>query len=64
MHEGFSKKYRTSKLVYYELFGDINAAISREKQMKGLSRAKKEAIIKAKNSSWADLYSKGHILKI
>ena len=33
--EGFSKKYRCTRLVYYESFDDVRQAISREKQLKG-----------------------------
>ena len=33
------------KLVYYEEFGEIEQAIAREKQIKGWTRAKKEALI-------------------
>ena len=32
---GFTKKYNCNKLVYYEVFSDINQAIDREKQIKG-----------------------------
>ncbi|HTX86584.1 MAG TPA: GIY-YIG nuclease family protein, partial [Candidatus Nanoarchaeia archaeon] len=44
--EGFSKKYSCHKLIYYEIFGDVNAAINREKQLKGWRREKKEKLIK------------------
>ncbi len=33
--QGFSAKYNINRLVYYESFGDIFAAIRREKQIKG-----------------------------
>jgi putative endonuclease len=32
--EGFTKKYNITKLVYYELFNNIEDAIRREKQLK------------------------------
>ncbi|MEO1375279.1 MAG: GIY-YIG nuclease family protein [Cyanobacteria bacterium J06635_10] len=35
---GFTKKYNVNKLVYYEIFTDINSAITREKQIKAGSR--------------------------
>ena len=38
---GFTKKYNVNKLVYYEIFSDINNAIEREKQIKAGSRQKK-----------------------
>ena len=53
--EGFTKKYQCHKLVYFEETGDIEAAILREKQIKGWSRKKKEALIKTKNPKWKDL---------
>ncbi|OGP38417.1 MAG: hypothetical protein A3F88_09575 [Deltaproteobacteria bacterium RIFCSPLOWO2_12_FULL_42_16] len=43
--EGFTKKYNISKLVYYEVFRDIESVILREKQIKGGSRAKKLKLI-------------------
>jgi putative endonuclease len=52
---GFSKRYRIHRLVYYELFGHIRAAIAREKQIKAWSRKKKIALIEATNPTWADL---------
>lgn len=53
---GFTSKYRCTKLVYYEVCGDINSAIAREKQIKGGSRQKKIDLINGMNSEWRDLY--------
>lgn len=53
--EGFSKKYRTKRLVYYEHFTDIRYAIQREKELKGWRRSKKIALIESMNPSWHDL---------
>ena len=53
--EGFSKKYNLYKLVYLETTTDIKAAIAREKQLKGWTRAKKNALIASINPSWKDL---------
>jgi putative endonuclease len=44
IHYTYSR--RPVKLVYSELFHNINDAIAREKQIKGWSRKKKEALIK------------------
>ncbi|HTQ11437.1 MAG TPA: GIY-YIG nuclease family protein [Fimbriimonadaceae bacterium] len=52
---GFSHKYNCDRLVYVEEFGDIRDAISREKQLKGRTRAKKLAIIQATNPRLDDL---------
>ena len=54
--EGFTKRYNITKLVYYEVFDDIRAAIAREKQLKGGSRQKKIDLINSMNSEWHDLY--------
>ena len=54
--EGFSKQYSCHKLIYYEHYSYIHAAISREKQLKKWSRTKKENLIKIINPYWKDLY--------
>ena len=54
--EGFTKRYRCHKLVYYEYCDDIEQAIAREKQIKGGSRAKKIKLIESINLHWQDLY--------
>ncbi len=53
---GFSDKYNTEKLVYYELFGSIEEAILREKEIKKWRREKKEALIVSMNPEWRDLW--------
>src|SRR6267143_5859374 len=52
---GFTQKYRVTRLVYFEQFGDIRDAIAREKQIKGWVRARKIELIEARNPTWADL---------
>ncbi|BAU49431.1 endonuclease [Sulfurifustis variabilis] len=52
---GFASRYRCRKLVWYEITPDIAAAIAREKQIKGGSRAKKIALIETMNPTWQDL---------
>jgi putative endonuclease len=52
---GFTSRYNVSKLVYYELFEDIDATIAREKQIKAGSRQKKLDLINSTNSEWKDL---------
>jgi putative endonuclease len=54
-HDGFTKQYNVCKLVYFETYPDINAAIAREKQLKAGSRAKKLALINADNPAWKEL---------
>jgi putative endonuclease len=53
---GFTKKYNVNKLVYYEITESIEAAILREKQIKGGSRKKKLDLIVGMNSQWRELY--------
>ena len=52
---GFTKKYNCDRLVYFELYNEVDQAIAREKQIKGWSRAKKDALIATKNPTWEDL---------
>jgi putative endonuclease len=54
--DSFSARYNLHKLVYYEAFNSIVDAIAREKQIKGGSRKKKEALIHGFNPEWKDLY--------
>ncbi|MCG2704617.1 MAG: GIY-YIG nuclease family protein [Candidatus Omnitrophica bacterium] len=58
MVEGFTKKYNVDKLVYYEVFDDIETAIAREKQIKAGSRKKKIDLINSLNPKFTDLYEK------
>ncbi|MBT3538973.1 GIY-YIG nuclease family protein [Candidatus Parcubacteria bacterium] len=55
LKEGFTKKYKCHRLVFYEEYKMINDAISREKQIKRWNRNKKENLIKIKNPEWLDL---------
>jgi putative endonuclease len=52
---GFTKRYKTIYLVYYEAIEDINSAINREKQLKGGSRQDKIDLINSINPEWKDL---------
>ncbi|OIN96234.1 excinuclease ABC subunit C [Candidatus Desantisbacteria bacterium CG1_02_38_46] len=54
--DGFTKKYNVNKLIYYEIFNDINNAIAREKQIKSGSRKRKIDLINRLNKDWKDLY--------
>lgn len=53
--KGFTEKYNINKLVYFDSTTDVNAAIAREKQIKGWTRNKKNALIESINSQWNDL---------
>jgi len=52
---GFTARYGLTTLVYYECGEDIDAAIAREKQIKGWLRKKKVALIESMNPEWRDL---------
>ena len=52
---GFASRYNVNKLVFFESIMDINAAIAREKEIKGWVRRKKNALIETLNPDWADL---------
>ena len=53
---GFTKRYGCKTLVYYEMFEDMDSAITREKALKGGSRRKKLLMIDRFNPEWRDLY--------
>ena len=54
--KGFTKKYNTHKLVYYEIFDSIEQAITREKYIKGKKREYKIRLIEKNNLNYKDLY--------
>ena len=54
--DGFTKKYKVTKLVYYEIFQDPENAIIREKQIKMGSRQNKIDLVNQMNKGWRDLY--------
>jgi len=51
----FTSKYNLTKLAFYEMTESIEAAIAREKQIKGGSRQKKIDLVKNQNPEWKDL---------
>ncbi|MBW8012814.1 MAG: GIY-YIG nuclease family protein [Chloroflexi bacterium] len=51
----FTKKYKITKLIYFETVTDVNVAIEREKQIKGWVRQKKIELIESDNPNWTDL---------
>lgn len=55
VNDSFSKKYSIFELVYCEKHDDPNNAISREKQLKGWIRKKKEQLIESLNPNCDDL---------
>jgi putative endonuclease len=55
LQDGFTARDNVDRLVYFEHVADVNAAIAREKQIKGWSRKKKVALVEAANPGWSDL---------
>ncbi len=54
--DGFTKKYRVHKLLYFEEYSDPKTAIFREKQVKKYSKKKKYALVNSVNPQRKDLY--------
>ena len=55
--DGFTKKYKVTQLVYYEVHEDVHEAILREKQIKKWNRDWKINLIEQDNPYWLDLYN-------
>lgn len=53
--EGFTQRYHCTRLVYYESTEDVQAALTREKELKSWRREKKIALIESLNPTWQDL---------
>ena len=52
---GFTSRYKVHRLVHFEMFGDMERAIAREKQLKNWRRQWKINLINAENPEWRDL---------
>ena len=52
---GFTKRYRVHRLVHFEMFGDLECAIAREKQLKNWRRDWKINLINRENPEWRNL---------
>jgi putative endonuclease len=53
--EGFTHRYGCKQLVWFEVHGEMRAAIQRETSLKRYNRAWKLKLIEAENPEWADL---------
>ena len=56
MYKGFTQKYKVTELLYFEKFEYVTDAINREKQIKGMSKQKKWAMIDNLNKGRQDLF--------
>lgn len=54
--EGFTDKYYTHQLIYFEMHENMEEAIKREKQIKKWNRQWKVDLIEKNNPEWNDLY--------
>jgi putative endonuclease len=54
--DGFTKKYGVHRLVWFEEYAYVTAAIEREKRLKKWNRAWKLQLIEEKNPNWDDLF--------
>jgi putative endonuclease len=54
--DGFTRKYKVNRLMYFETYSDSQFAEYREKQIKKYGREKKIALFKDGNPQWKDLY--------
>ena len=52
---GFTSKYAVYRLVHFEMFGEMDLAIRREKQLKNWHRPWKINFIVEQNPDWRDL---------
>ena len=60
--KGFTQRYNVHKLVYFEVYDQIETAIKREKQIKGFLREKKIELIQDFNKKWQDLCPDGTLI--
>jgi putative endonuclease len=54
--KGFTQRYAIHRLVYIEVYKDVNQAIAREKYLKGKTRKYKLDLVEKSNHMWDDLY--------
>ena len=52
--DGFAKRYRINRLMYFETYSDTKLAEFREKQIKKYRHEKKIALFKSTNPQWKD----------
>lgn len=53
--EGFTKRFRVHRLVYFESYNYVRSAIAREKEVKHWVRKRRVALIESMNPTWQDL---------
>ena len=53
----YTARYNIDQLVYFETTKDVYSAISREKQIKGWNRKRKNKLVESMNPGWQDIYN-------
>ena len=53
--DSFTKRYRVSRLVFFEEFRRVRDAVARERAVKGWTRKRKIGLIEVENRAWVDL---------
>jgi putative endonuclease len=56
IYDSFTRKHGCKHLVWFDLTGDVNAAIAHEKRVKKWLRPWKDALIEKQNPDWRDLW--------
>ena len=54
---GYTSRHGISQLVYWEHGANARSAIAREKEIKGMRRSRKLALVESLNPDWRDLYA-------
>ena len=54
--KGFAAKYNLTRLVYFEVYEDLENAFKREKRLKNWNRKWKIELIEESNPNWDDLF--------
>jgi len=55
VYEGFTSRYKIDRLVYFERWANPGSMVRPERQIKGMKRSKKMALIVSMNPEWRDL---------
>jgi putative endonuclease len=59
--DGFTRRYKVNRLMYFETYSDAKRADLREKQVKKYRREKKIALFQESNPEWRDLTPEVHV---
>lgn len=59
--KGFTSQYNVDRLVHFEIYGDAETAIKRERNMKEWKREWKVNLIEKDNPEWIDLYDQIYV---